>query len=373
VSTVIIQRRDRKKGTTYPVYYKDPLTGNKKYWKTYDRFRLAQQARNELKALLDMGKQPEKKETKIRLLTFAQVADSLESEWNLRLRQGSLRKKTHEDYNCWLNVLVRNFGEKPLCQIGKADIENYINGLLIEFTVITANKYISMFSKVFAHGIKLRAALNNPADEIPRFNEKDHDRKEFLLPNQLNQLIEATQSNRAKHYMPAIIYLGAEHAAAKQEILDLNWKDIDFDYGDTGIINFFRTKNKKRRVESLMPRSRQAILSWRDHLERRRRELGISEPQSDRVFCRLDGTPIKSFDRAWKASLKKAGITNFHFHDLRHTFASNMLLSGASLKDVKEMMGHSDISMTDRYAHLTHSHMLQKQSKLAEHYQNENI
>ncbi len=172
--------------------------------------------------------------------------------------------------------------------------------------------------------------------------------------------------------MPAIIYLGAEHAAAKQEILDLSWKDIDFDYGDTGIINFFRTKNKKRRVESLMPRSRHAILSWRDHLERRRRNLRILEPQSDHVFCRLNGTPIKSFDKAWRASLKKAGITNFHFHDLRHTFASNMLLSGASLKDVKEMMGHSDISMTDRYAHLTHSHMFQRQSKLAEHYQNEN-
>ncbi len=79
-----------------------------------------------------------------------------------------------------------------------------------------------------------------------------------------------------------------------------------------------------------------------------------------------------AWDEAWGAALKEAGITNFHFHDLRHTFASNMLLSGASLKDVKEMMGHSDISMTDRYAHLTHSHMLQRQSKLAEHYQNEN-
>lgn len=173
--------------------------------------------------------------------------------------------------------------------------------------------------------------------------------------------------------MPAIIYLGAEHAAAKQEIIDLNWEDVVFDYGDTGLIKFFRTKNKRKRTEFLMPRSREALLSWRNHLELKRKKLKIIEPKSDRVFCRIDGTPIKRFDRAWKASLKEAGITGFHFHDLRHTFASNMLLSGASLKDVKEMMGHSDISMTDRYSHLTFSHIIQKQSKLADHYQNGEI
>jgi len=370
LSTVIIQRRERKKGVAYPVYYKDPITGKKEYWKTYSRFRLAQQARNELMSLLDMGKMPEKKKTKIRFLTFRQVADSLKLEWDMRLKQGSLRRKTHENYGYWLNALVRNFGDKPLCQISKADIESHINDLLTQFTVITANKYISMFRKVFTHGIQLRASLNNPADEIPRFSEKDHERKAFLLPNQLDQLIESTQSNRAKHYMPAAIYLGAEHAAAKQEILDLNWKDVVFDYGDTGIIKFFRTKNKRTRVESLMPRSREALLSWQAHLERKRKMSRVLEPKSDRVFCRVDGTPIKRFDKAWKACLKEAGITDFHFHDLRHTFASNMLLSGASLKDVKEMMGHSDISMTDRYAHLTLSHMLERQSKLADHYQN---
>ena len=85
---------------------------------------------------------------------------------------------------------------------------------------------------------------------------------------------------------------------------------------------------------------------------------------------KIDGTPIKRFNKAWKACLKEADISDFHFHDLRHTFASNMLLSGASLKDVKEAMGHSDISMTDRYSHLTLSHLLQKQTQLANHYNN---
>jgi site-specific recombinase XerD len=63
-----------------------------------------------------------------------------------------------------------------------------------------------------------------------------------------------------------------------------------------------------------------------------------------------------------------AGIVNLHFHDLRHTFCSNPLLSGAGLKDVKEMIGHSDISMTDRYAHLSLDRKLFWQEQLAKHY-----
>jgi integrase len=101
-----------------------------------------------------------------------------------------------------------------------------------------------------------------------------------------------------------------------------------------------------------------------------RSRLKACEIESNSVFCRIDEIPLKSFYKAWRASLKEAGIEDFHFHDLRHTFASNMLLSGASLKDVKEMMGHSDISMTDRYSHLTLTHKLQKQTILADHYLN---
>ena len=75
--------------------------------------------------------------------------------------------------------------------------------------------------------------------------------------------------------------------------------------------------------------------------------------ENDFVFCRLNGVRIITFNKAWKNALKIAKIKNFHFHDLRHTFCSNLLLSGANLKDVKEMIGHSDISMTDHVFGIT--------------------
>ena len=110
----------------------------------------------------------------------------------------------------------------------------------------------------------------------------------FRFPPQIADLIDASQKTRSKFYMPAMIFLGAEHGAAKQEILSLEWSDIK----------------------------------------------------------------------------------DFHFHDLRHTFCSNLILSGASLKEVKEMIGHANISMTDRYSHLSLNHKISKQDQLAVHYSN---
>jgi len=240
--------------------------------------------------------------------------------------------------------------------------------LLIPVNIISANRYITIIKFVFQHGKRLNSLIENPADEIKLLSEKNYARNEYLFPNILFRLIEASKQTRAKYYLPASIFLGAEHGASKQEILSLEWKKIDFDWDGKGIITFLRTKNKKERTEFLMPRTKEALLEWKAHLEWKRKIAKITRPKSNNVFCRIDGTPLREFKKSWKKALEIAGIDNFHYHDLRHTFASNLLLSGANLKDVKEMIGHSDIKMTDRYSHLDLSHKLLKQEQLAEHY-----
>jgi site-specific recombinase XerD len=71
---------------------------------------------------------------------------------------------------------------------------------------------------------------------------------------------------------------------------------------------------------------------------------------------------------AWEQVSLLAGLKDFHFHDLRHTFASNLLTSGGDLKDVKVLLGHRDIRSTDRYAHLSGLRKQDRQVKLAGHY-----
>ncbi|MBW1958373.1 MAG: site-specific integrase [Deltaproteobacteria bacterium] len=69
-----------------------------------------------------------------------------------------------------------------------------------------------------------------------------------------------------------------------------------------------------------------------------------------------EAKPVKEIKRSFNSALKRAGIVDFRFHDLRHTFASQLLLKGGTLKDVQEFLGHKIMTMTLRYAHLTQEH-----------------
>jgi integrase len=368
MATVRIQKYHGKRGTTYAVKYKDPLTKRTKHYKSFKRHKDANQAQNDLRALLDSGKIPEKRENHFTMMTFIEVADSLKLEWIGRNRRKELADKTLYEYNIRLDVVCKSFGSKLLVEIKKGEIKDHVNKVAEDWTNVTANKTLSAIKKVFDHGLEKRAVIEDIAKDIPFLSEKEHERNNFLLPTQLSTLISATQNTRAMFYMPAIIYLGAEHGAAKQEILTLKWSDIDFEFKGRGLIKLFRTKNKRKRTEFLMPRTRQALLDWKGHLEYRRGRTNVENVKSDQVICRIDGTPIKCFNKAWWHALEVAGISDFHFHDLRHTFCSNLIMSGGGLKDAKEMIGHSDISMTDRYSHLSTDHVIRKQDQLAEHY-----
>jgi len=368
MATVVIQKREGKNGMSYSIRYAHPITGEKKYFKTLRRYKAAQQEANDLRALLTSGNIPRKGDTKLNPLTFSEVAASLRKEWELRLKEKRLSPKTYFDYSSCLNRLERSFGRRILCQITEAELIDFRKNEIEKNSVISANRYLIITKFVFKHGKGLKAVIQNPSENIRLLSEKGHERKKYLLPNELDDVIKVSRSMRAKFYLPAIICLGAEHGASKQEILSLEWKHIDFDFQGKGLIYFHRTKNDKDRTAFLMPRTKKTLLEWHDHLTMKRRRENIRDIKSDRVFCRIDGTPLESFGQSWRNVLEIAGVKDFHFHDLRHTYCSNLLLSGASLKDVKEMIGHSDISMTDRYSHLSLQHQQRVQEQLANHY-----
>jgi integrase len=372
MATVFIQKRERKNRNSYVVYYKDPATLKLKYFKTFQRQKDAQQAGYDLRALIDTGRTAEvqKNKAKPNLLTFAEVSEHLRHEWAKRLEKRELSYKTYEDYLYLLNPPIGIFGKRLLSEISTEDLLSYRLSIASHLSNVTSNRHLFIIKQVFKQGHEARAVFDDPAASIKYLSEKEQQRNRFLLPPDLDRLVKASQQTRAKFYMPALIYLGAEHGASKQEALSLQWSDIDFEYEDHGIIRFFRTKNSRERTEYLMPRTKEALLKWREHLTYKRKKCRVQEVKSNNAFCRLDGTPIKRFDRAWKAACKIADLKDFHFHDLRHTFCSNLLLAGSGLKDVKEMIGHNDLSMTDRYSHLTLAHKRIQQGRLANHYTN---
>ena len=368
MATVNIVKRVREKGIRYQVYFKDPYSGKKKYYKTFQRQRDAQQASNDLRALLDTGKLPDRKTSKIRMMTFSEVSEELLTEWNMKRQTGELRAKTVDEYIYTLKIVTKEFGSMLLVEISEDILKSYLAKVVADLSKVSSNKRLAVIQKIFIKGMALNAVFDNPTHGIKKLSEKEHERNRFLLPQEIHSLVEAARTTKAKHYLPVLIYLGCEHGASKQEALSLKWSDINFDFENRGTIRFYRTKTGNKRTEYLMPHTKTALLHWKRHQELMRKRRGVDGGESELVFSHFDGSPIKCFNRAWWAALTAAGITDFHFHDLRHTFCSNLILSGVGLKEVKEMIGHSDISMTDRYSHLTLEHKRSKQQQLSEYY-----
>lgn len=372
MATVVIQKRTRSKGMSYPVYFKDPITGRNKYYKTYRRLRDAQDAANELRQLLDAGKVAEVKNSrrKISLLSFEEVGRSLELIWKGRYDRSELSKASYYSYCERLKRLKKDFNSRVLCEISGKEILECRNRVASKSSNVTANRNLFVLRQIFKHGIELDAIKKDPMTSIPYLSEREHMRNEFLTPPQLGRLLDACKKLRSSKALPAIVCLGAEHGASRQESLDLKWSDIDSDYEGKGRIRLLRTKNGRERTEYLMPRTREAILQWREHQAWMRHRKRIEDKGPGFVFSKLDGRRLGGFSRSWRKLREIAGFPKLHFHDLRHTFCSNLILSGSDLKDVKEMIGHSDLSMTDRYAHLTSMRKLSRQEDLARLYAN---
>ena len=109
---------------------------------------------------------------------------------------------------------------------------------------------------------------------------------------------------------------------------------------------FRETKNGGARS---VPLTEYAFAIFTQYATRRRLDTAL-------VFSDIIGTGPLSIRDAWEYAVKRAGITHFRFHDLRHTFASYLAMNGATLAEIAEVLGHKTLAMVKRYAHLSEAH-----------------
>ena len=367
MATVTITARSRTKGKSYIVQYVDPETGKKRYHATYRRKDMAVQEAAKLRILLDEGTLPKKRRKKRNGATFCEIAEECKTEWRRRHREGDLSKATFDGYVCFLKPLVTFWGNKVIGTITKNDVLEYRADVAFKRSRVLANRRLFIIKQVFAKALELKAIEDDFASDIRYLSEKAHERKKFMYPEKVDELLAAAAKSRAKHYLPLAILLAVEHGASKQEILDLKWSDICFRFGNGGTIRFFRTKTGVERIHRIMPRTRQALLVRKSHLKkmRRKRNIDISD---EYVVGRVDGSRINGFRSAWKSVCNALGLTDFHFHDNRHTYCSNIIMAGGTLKHAKEMIGHKTLAMADRYSHLEAARENLIQDSLADHY-----
>ena len=147
-------------------------------------------------------------------------------------------------------------------------------------------------------------------------------------------------------YLKPIVLIAIHSGMRRGEIVNLRRTEIDFK--ERRII-LEKTKNNERRVIPMNDTLIEVLQSLPVHLH------------SETVFPDINGNMVTvTFERA----CKRAGIEDFHFHDLRHSFASYLTMDGENLRTVQTLLGHKDLRMTMRYSHLSPEHLREAVLKL---------
>jgi integrase len=153
-------------------------------------------------------------------------------------------------------------------------------------------------------------------------------------------------------YLQPLIILALETGMRWGELTTLEWGDVDLSRNRIGLRGTL-TKSSQSRTIPLTERAVDLLQPW----QRQTGGAGL-------VFESPRGGRLKSIRDSWTRVLVDAQIEDFHFHDLRHTYASRLVAAGADLYVIKELLGHSTISVTERYSHVAESLMVSTVARL---------
>ena len=190
---------------------------------------------------------------------------------------------------------------------------------------------------------RLRDALKARDEEMQKLrtaaNERRQKRHKELLPR---------LTHFGDHLTPALL-LSMNTGLRRGEVLKLRWACVDFDRRLL-TVEGRNAKNRQTRHVPLNEEAMSALQRWREQSGSRRRLFDVAT----------------GFRTAWEKLLKRATITRFRWHDLRHHFASRLVQHGVPLNTVRDLLGHSSVGMSLRYAHLAPDQRREAVAKLNE-------
>ncbi|TDF77717.1 site-specific integrase [Pseudomonas sp. H9] len=255
-------------------------------------------------------------------VTLATLADDFLNDW--KGRDHALVGR--------INALVALHGKKRLVDISEAIIRDDLDAYAPGHCAATINRRKACWSALLQYAVKKGFIKDNPARRTPTRTE-DNERVRWLEDDERKRLLVACDACASPLLKPLVI-LAMATGARLGELLGLRWEQIDFSRR-TAVIA--RTKNGDPRT-LVFPAPAIAVL------------MTIRKP-SGLVFDHNWG-----FRWHWGLALKAAKLDGLHFHDLRHDAASQLVMAGASMKEVAEILGHKTLESTNRYAHLSTDH-----------------
>ena len=211
-------------------------------------------------------------------------------------------------------------------------------------TAATVNRYLALLSHVFTIAVKEWEWMAvNPVTQISKLKES-RGRTRFLSDEEREKLLAACRSSESPRLF-TIVTLALSTGMRRGEILGMKWENVDL---EKKRITLVETKNGETRVVPLVGKAYELIV----HVYLKQ------EPEADSLIFSAPKNPAQPINirTAWETALKKSSVSNFRFHDLRHSTASYLAMNGASLLEIADILGHKTLQMVKRYSHLSEDH-----------------
>ena len=232
-------------------------------------------------------------------------------------------------------------GDRPMRQVVAGDVQRHVAKRLTEVRPASVNRELAFLKRAYNVAIADGLLETNPVRQVKLLKENNA-RVRYLTDVEEVRL----RAETGETHWP-IVALALNTGLRRGELFALRWEHVDF---TTNVLTIPRTKAGRTRHVPMNAEVR-AILETRE-----------SRLRSSYVLARTTGDrPLHSqnfVNRIFTPALQRARIDDFRWHDLRHTFASRLVMRGIDLRTVQELLGHTDVRMTLRYSHLSPAHLL---------------
>lgn len=324
-----------KRGKIYWICYAGPEGKIIRESSESTRFDDAEEMLRDKKTAIRKGNQFETK--RIENHSFMELAQEY-SKW-------AERQRSYKSKRLLMLQLVDKFGNLKLREFNTLLIEQFQSERMQKGRKDKANKpatinrFIATIKHMFTKAVEWEMVSDEVLKRVRKVKllEENNRRLRYLSKEECQELI-----NSCDPHLRPIVVTALNTGMRKQEILGLRWEQVDL---KNGFILLDTSKNGDRKETPIN-------ITLRSTLQGITRRLDVPYL----FFDPKTGQRYQSVKKSFATACRNAKITNFTFHDLRHCFASFLIMAGIDLTTVKELLGHKDIKMTLRYAHLAPTH-----------------
>ena len=326
-------------GKTYSLRYRDPY-GKQRQRKIGDAkaisFEKARQAAEKLRSKVVLGENPA--EDKKALRQVPTLAEFIRDKYIPHIH---LHRRNFQSTISFLNIhIIPRFGALHLDQITSTMISEAHQGMRSKgYALAMSNKLPILFKIMFnlAKKMRVQGASSNPANEVTLF-QANNAKERYLSSEETARLHEAlaqSENTQLKHIVALMLMFGCR----KRELLDAKWEHFDMERRNWRIPMSKSGKARNIPISAKAMELLQGLPRWNGC------PYVVPNPNTlkpyGNLFCACD------------TARKRAGLPDVRMHDLRHSFASNLVNAGQSIYVVGKLLGHSQVKTTQRYAHLS--------------------